>query len=87
MPGIKKSDIKLDYRDGLLAISITHETESEEKDKHYIHRERRQQTMHRTLNLGELNVDKIDASLKDGILTVKAPKAEVIEKKTSIEIK
>ena len=87
MPGVKKEDIRLDYKDGILNIAIQHETKKEEEKKNYIHRERTTSTMHRTLNLGELNVDKIDASLKDGILTVKAPKAEIIEKKTSIAIK
>ena len=87
MPGVKKEDIKLDYRDGLLNISMTNETSTEEKNDHYIHRERTRNAMHRTLNLGELDIDKINASLKEGILTIKAPKAEVIEKKTMIEIK
>ena len=86
MPGIKKSDIHLDYRDGLLNISIESETSKEENNKTYIHRERITQAMHRTLNLGELNVDKIEASLNDGILTIRAPKAEIIEKKTEINI-
>lgn len=87
MPGIKKEDIHLDYRDGYLNISISEETSKEEKKENYIHRERTRSSMHRTLNLGDLNIEKIDAQLKDGILTIKAPKAEVIEKKTMIEIK
>jgi HSP20 family protein len=87
MPGVKKEDIHLDYHDGLLDISIEHEESKEEEKKNYIHKERRQCSMHRTLNLGDLDADKIEASLKDGILSIKAPKAEVIEHKKRIQIK
>ncbi len=87
MPGIKKQDIHLEYHDGLLNISINHEESKEEKNKNYIHRERKQSAMQRTLNLGELDEEKIEASLKDGILTIKAPKAAIVETKKQIEIK
>jgi HSP20 family protein len=87
MPGIKKEEIHLDYQDGLLSISIEHEEKKEEENKNYVHRERKQTAMHRTLNLGELDIDKIEASLKDGILNIKAPKAEIVESKKRIQIK
>ena len=87
MPGIKKEDIHLDYHDGLLDISIKHEESKEEETKQYVHRERKQTSMHRTLNLGDLDSDKIEASLKDGILSIKAPKTEVVETKKRIQIK
>ena len=87
MPGIEKKDIHLEYQDGLLNISINHEENKEEKDKNYIHRERKQCAMHRTLNLGDLDDEKIEASLKNGILTIKAPKASIVETKKQIQIK
>ena len=87
VPGIQKGDIKLEYHDGLLNIIIDHEENEEEKDKHYLHRERRLCKMHRTLRLGELDEDHIEASLKDGILFIKAPKNNIVEAKKQIEIK
>ncbi len=87
MPGIRKEDIHLDYHEGLLEISINHEETKEEENKHYIHKERKQCAMHRSLNLGDLDVDNIEASLKDGILNIKAPKADIVETKQRITIK
>jgi len=87
MPGIKKEEIHLDYHDGYLDISIEHEESKDAENKNYIHKERRMCSMNRTLNLGELDFDRIEASLNDGILTVNAPKATKIENKKRIEIK
>ncbi len=87
MPGVKKEDIHIDYHDRLLSISIEHEEQKEEEKKNYVHRERKQCSMHRTLNLGELDQEKIEASLEDGILKIKAQKAEFIETKKRIQIK
>lgn len=86
MPGIKKEDIHLEYHDGLLHISIDHEEKNDSEDKHYIHKERKHCAMHRTLNLGDLDENNIEASLKDGILHIKAPKAEIVETKKHIQI-
>lgn len=87
MPGIKKEEIQIDYQDGLMSISINHDETTEEEKESYVHRERKRCSMTRNLNLGELDFEKIEASLKDGILTIKAPKSEIIEHKKRIEIK
>lgn len=87
MPGVKKEEIHLDYHDGNLDISIEREESKDEENKTYVHKERRMCSMRRTLHLGELDFDKIEATLKDGILTVKAPKLAQIESKKRIEIK
>lgn len=87
LPGFKKEEIELKYNEGLLTISIEHDETKEEEETNYVHRERKQCSMKRTLNLGELDFDKIDASLKDGILEIIAPKAEIVETTKRIEIK
>ncbi len=87
VPGIQKENIHLDYHDGQLSIAIEQEELKEEEKKNYIHRERRQCKMHRTLNLGDLNMDKIEAELKDGVLTIVAPKQDVVDTRKRIEIK
>ncbi len=87
MPGVKKEEIQIDYHEGLMSISINHEETKEEKEKTYVHRERRRCSMSRNLNLGDLDFENIDASLKDGILHIIAPKAKVVEHKKRIEIK
>jgi HSP20 family protein len=87
LPGFKKDNIRLSYEDGDLTIEAKAEEEKKEDKKTYLHRERRQCQMRRTIHLGELDPDKIEASLKDGILTITAHKAQVIENKRQITIK
>ncbi|MBE0701521.1 MAG: Hsp20 family protein [Acholeplasmataceae bacterium] len=87
LPGVKNEEIQLSYQDGHLSIEIEKDETMQEEKRNYIHRERRQCSMKRTLNLGDLNMDQIEANLKDGILIIKAPKAAVIENKKRIEIK
>ena len=87
MPGVKKEEVKLEFHDGYLNIGIEREEKKEDENKNYVHRERRLCSMHRSLYLGDLDSDKIEANLKDGILVVKAPKAVQVETKKQIEIK
>ncbi|MFU8793586.1 MAG: Hsp20/alpha crystallin family protein [Acholeplasmataceae bacterium] len=87
LPGVKKEDIHLNIEDGYLTIEIKTSEEKSEEKKHYVHKERRQCAMRRSIHLGDLDIEAIDAELKDGILTIKAPKSAVIENKKRIEIK
>lgn len=87
MPGVKKDEVSLEYHDGYLSISINKDESKEEDNKQYIHRERRICSMHRTLNMGDIDSDKIEASLKDGILSIRAPKMESVDTKKHIQIK
>jgi HSP20 family protein len=86
LPGVTKENVIINYQDGYLTIEIDHKEVKEQNQKNYVHRERRLCQMKRSLNLGELDIQSISASLKDGILTIKAPKAKKIEQKTKIEI-
>ncbi len=80
LPGWKREDIKLDYRDGVLTISGERKEEKEEKEgkNKYVRREFASYSFHRCIELseGKYNVGKADASYKDGILEVKIPKIE-----------
>jgi HSP20 family protein len=87
MPGIKKEEIQLNYQDGYLSIAVEREEKKDDEQKNYVHRERRFTSMSRSINLGDLDMDQIEANLKDGILIIKAPKSALIENKKKIEIK
>lgn len=87
VPGIKIEDVKINIEDHVLNISGENKLEKEEKGKK-IHRiERFYGNFSRSFTLPE-NVDeeKIDATFKDGLLTLTIPKTEV-KKPKSIEIK
>ena len=87
LPGIKNEEVELNYQEGQLMISVNRKEEKNEEKNNYIHRERKFTSMRRVINLGDLVTDQIEAKLKEGILTIKAPKAAQIEQKTRIQIK
>ncbi|HAJ94391.1 MAG TPA: heat-shock protein Hsp20 [Synergistaceae bacterium] len=84
MPGLRKEDIKLGLDDGRLTISVTKNENTEEKDKNYIHRERRSVSMSRTIHLADADASGIKAKLSDGLLKITVPKAE--KASTAIDI-
>lgn len=86
MPGASKKDITLDIEKGYLTISYKKEDLVDEAKK-YIHRERHVFTnCSRQFYVGEVDEEKIDASFKDGILTISMPKKEKEATKKTINI-
>lgn len=78
LPGVKKKDVNLYVKDGVLTLEAesSHE-EKEEKEGRMIRQERRYGKFMRTFNLGgDVKESDIKASFKDGILTLHAPKAK-----------
>ena len=83
MPGLNKEDIAIEVHDGVLSLRGEHQEESEEKQEgKVIRRERRVGRYVRSLTVGDtINEDAIEASYKDGVLTVKLPKKVAPEPK------
>lgn len=88
LPGIKKENIHLDVEDDLLTIAVQQEENKEESDegKHYLHRERRVVNTSRQVRLNDVDQEKIEAKLEDGVLTVVLPLQEEVSNKKAIEI-
>lgn len=86
LPGINKDDIKLNLDDEKLTIAVTKDESTEEKDKNYIHRERRSVSMNRTLHLAGSNTSGIKAKLCDGLLKITVPKEEKTNTTIDIEV-
>jgi HSP20 family protein len=87
MPGMNPEEVNVELKDGQLWISGEKTQEHEEKDKRYHSIERRYGRFQRVMNLGRaVNEENINASFKDGILTVVVPKSEAAKPKR-IEIK
>ena len=80
--GAKKEDINLSTKEGHLTISVKRDMEN---DRKYILRERKYYDEARTLYLGRIDDENIDASYNDGVLTIIVPKSKLNNK--TIEIK
>jgi len=78
LPGVKKDDLHVTLRNGLLTIEAeTHQEDKEEKDGKLIRQERRYGRFLRSFDVGaDLEEADINASFKDGVLTVTAPKVQ-----------
>jgi HSP20 family protein len=87
MPGVKKDEIQIEYQDDHLIISVSQIEEVNEEKPNYIHRERRSSAMQRSIFLKDINAEKVDAQLVDGVLKIILPKNQPSEKKQPIKIK
>lgn len=76
LPGVSLDDIKIEVHDNQLTVQGEKQTESEEKGKTYFFSERAFGAFQRSFKLPSNSVaDKITANFKDGVLTIRVPKA------------
>ena len=77
-PGLSKEDFKISVENNVLTISSEKETTEEHKDKNYTRKEFVLNSFSRAFTLPKsVDVEKIKAEYKDGILKVDIPKKEV----------
>jgi len=87
VPGCRIEDIDLSVSGNVLTIRGEKKQEQEVKEKGYYHVERSFGSFRRDLNLaGDVDIAKIDAECKNGVLTVALPKTETA-KTAKIKIK
>jgi HSP20 family protein len=77
LPGMTAGDVELSVDRNMLTISGEKKDESEQKDSNYYHVERRYGKFQRTISLpNEVDRDRIEAKMDNGVLTVTLPKSE-----------
>ena len=78
IPGFEKEEIGVTREGNLLRISASREQSKEKKDKKYLSRTRLSSQFLRTIELPEGTEDDkaIEAEYKNGVLTVRIPRAE-----------
>ena len=87
LPGVMKDQVKISVQDNVLTIQGEKQNETESKDTNYHRVERSYGKFLRSFRLpSAIKSDKIDATYKDGILSIVLPKAEEAKTK-EIEIK
>ncbi len=80
VPGINKEDIDVTLTDGLLTLRGERKMENEDKKENFHLIERRFGSFSRTLRIpADVDATNIDASYKDGVLTVTVPKPETAQ--------
>lgn len=76
LPGVKKEDVSVTLEDGILTLSAERSEKTEKKKKgKIIRQERRSGSYSRSFTVGhDLKEADIQASFKDGVLTLKLPR-------------
>ena len=86
VPGFKKEEISVEITDETLTISAKREEKTEEEKKNYIHKERKYESVSRSLYLPGAVDEGIKAKLNDGMLSIHIPKDKKERPKNKIEI-
>ena len=88
VPGIDKKDLKIDINEDVLTISHESKSESEENQDGYKRKEFSYSSFCRSFYVPEnVNLEKIGANYKDGVLIVELPKNEEEKNKITRQVK
>lgn len=89
IPGIDEKDLNVTLEDNVLTISGEKKEERKEENKRYVLAERRFGSFKRSIALpNEVKADSVNASFKNGVLTINFEKKEVSQpKRITINVK
>jgi HSP20 family protein len=89
LPGVKKEDINIDVNEDTLTISGERKVKEEHKEDNFYKVESVYGKFERSFSLPEdVDTNKIEATSKNGVLEIKIPKVQKVEKAPKkIEIK
>ena len=77
LPGVAESDIELTVQDGVVTVQGEKKSEREEAGETWYFSERQYGAFSRSFRLPpDADEKKVDAGLKDGVLTITVPKSE-----------
>lgn len=77
LPGFKKEDIHVEFKEGYLTLRAEKNLDKEEKkEKKVIRSERYVGSMSRSFYVGDIRPESIKCRYEDGVLTLEFPKAD-----------
>lgn len=77
VPGMAKDDFAINYHEGTLTVSGERKAEETKEERNYVRVERTYGHFYRSFTLPKaVNEEKIGAAYKDGVLSIRVPKAE-----------
>lgn len=81
VPGLKKEEIELDYKENVLSVAgVREENFGEAQSKVHLS-ERKIGKFRRSFAISNINADKIEATYAEGVLTIILPKSETAKPK------
>lgn len=88
MPGVSKENIDISMQEKTLTIKGEIKEETGDKEENYTYSERNYRAYMRSINIPcKITADRISATLKDGLLSIRLPKAkEAQPKKITVEV-
>ncbi len=89
MPGVTNEDLEVSVRNNTLEVRAKREDTQEENEDNYLRYSNKKQSHSFSFNLGKnrVEIDEIQASLDNGVLSVNLPKTESenVHKKINVE--
>lgn len=83
-PGLRKEDFKIETEGNIMTIYSEKEETKEKKEEKFTRREYNYSSFSRSFNIPEdVDRSKIDASYKDGVLSILLPRKEEAKKSSS----
>ena len=77
LPGYERDDVDIQVTNHTLRIDAEREAAVDEAEENYIRRERRHESMQRSIQLpDEVDAENVAATMKNGVLTITMPKLE-----------
>jgi HSP20 family protein len=77
LPGVRKEDVHVELEHGMLTIRGEKKSEREEKKEHCRYTERSYGSFSRSFRLpSDVDADRLEASFKDGVLSLSIPRTE-----------
>ena len=88
LPGIKKEDITIDYKNNYLTVSANRQEVIEENNDNYIRKERHYGNFSRSFYIDDIDKNSVNARFDNGILSIVLPKLnnKFIDNSTRIRI-
>ncbi|PFO09350.1 heat-shock protein [Bacillus sp. AFS076308] len=77
LPGVEKEDITIKYQNNYLTITAKRESAMKEEKDNFIRQEISYGNFARRFYVADINEDAIDATFKNGILTLNCPKVMI----------
>ena len=90
VPGLSKDNVRVDWQNGELVICGDSVVDKSRNTNNYVHKELHRSTFCRSFKIDErkFDVDKIDAKVDNGLLTINIPRKDLSKFETKkIEIK